>query len=398
MKYRILGTGLITCLGKTKEEYWDSINHQRRIFEPIVASQYQELKGFYCGRINDFDEVAYSSETRLSNLDRNSALVVFATKAATKDAFDTELFTLGGRTGVVIGTTLSIGTSVSDYDESVLVEGARHCRLGLFPNTVMNAPASRAAITQKITGPSTTISSGSNSGIDAIGLACLTLSEEDATDSIMICGGSEALSEKLLLGLARRHRLLDTMADLSQANPKPCRGLIPTEGSVIFVVNSGHGRKIGSSRYGAILSYSCTFFPFKKRQVFDRAQFIYKTIMKAIQDAQIEPSDIGLFLLGPTFDSFSFQAALNAVTRLLGVEAKDCLVVPTTELLGECFAASGPQLVLISQGYLDERLDEGALVRLNINEQWGGDVIQKDNVLIIQADPAGHNSALVMTR
>ncbi len=65
--------------------------------------------------------------------------------------------------------------SVHDFDKTCVVNGALYAKPGLFPNTVLNAPACRAGIAHQITGPVYNVFNGISASLDAIGLAYMAL-------------------------------------------------------------------------------------------------------------------------------------------------------------------------------------------------------------------------------
>lgn len=206
VRFNILGIGIVSPLGFSKEAFWKSINECKPFYRQISESHYPELDGYYYMRVGDFKPSDYFDEKQLHNLDDNSTFIAASAKFAIQDS-GLKVSKIGSDdVGVSVGTSVSIATAMSDFDESVLREGYRRSKIGIFPNTVMCAPASRVSIFEHITGSNTTISSGMNSGMDAIGHACFCL--ERGLTKIMISGGSDALSEKILLGYAKEGLLL----------------------------------------------------------------------------------------------------------------------------------------------------------------------------------------------
>ncbi len=398
MKLFIRGVGLVTCLGSTLESFWGSINRGENGFRPFSSLTHLELNGCYCGKVNDFNPSDYYPEKALADADRSAALIAVATQSALRDSSIQVDPSRRDRIGISSGITLSIATSMSEFYESVLVNGPRRCKIAAFPNTVMNAPASRVAILEEITGANTTISSGINSGIDAIGLACLSISE-GISDSV-VCGGVEALSERILLGFAKRN-LLTYGIDLAQSEVRcktrlsPYESFIPSEGAVVFVIDEVNG--MPHHRYCAIVGYSCTFSPDRIQVISKRSENVERTLRMAIEEAGIHLSDIGLTILSAGFDQFSYEASLVGLERVFGTQISQQPILYPKWFLGECGAVLGPQCILIAQGYFDEIFEEPVFQRINANMKWHCQLHKKNYVAIVHTDTSGHNSVMIVT-
>ena len=331
IRFGILGIGVISPLGLTKETFWQSINKCLPFYQQISDSVYNELNSFYCMKIERLRPEDYLSEKQLHNLDRNSIFISLAAKFAIQDS-GLEISKIGSdETGVTVGTSISIGTSMSDFDESVLREGYRRSKIGIFPNAVMCAPASRVAIFEHITGPNTTISSGKNSGIDAIGHACFYLEKKLA--KIMIAGGSDALSEKTLLGYLKEGLLLTPSTGMRNK-----RGaFIPSEGAGVLVLGKVDQECPDPQTYGEILSYACGFSPHNRRKVALRGESLYAILEDCISRTNISSDDINCVLMSNYFDEFDYQTEFIALKRLFRDTIQRKIILAPKKSLGESF-------------------------------------------------------------
>jgi 3-oxoacyl-[acyl-carrier-protein] synthase II len=389
-RFTVLGIGIISPLGFTKEAFWKSVDQCRPFYREVSGSESSELNGSYCMRIEGFKPGDYFDEKQLHNLDSNSIFIAAAAKLAIQDS-QLKVSKIGSDDiGVSVGTSVSIGTSMSDFDESVLREGYRRSKIGIFPNTVMCAPASRVSIFEHITGSNTTISSGMNSGIDAIGHACFCV--ERNLSKIMITGGSDALSEKILLGYSKEGLLLRQL----NGRPRNKRGsFIPSEGACTLVLGKLDPERPEPQVYAEILSYACGFSPASQRDTKSRAHTLRTVLADCLDRGAVEPEDIDCALLSAYFDEYDYDTELAALESLFEGTIDPKLILAPKRILGESLAAYAPQLVVLAIGLFKQRISPQAIRYLAARSHFRPtDKIK--NALVVHVDAAGHQSALVL--
>lgn len=392
VRFGILGIGVVSPLGLTKEVFWQSINECRPFYQQISDAVYGELNGFCYMKVEELGLEDYLDEKQLHNLDRNSIFISLASKFAIQDS-GLEISKISSdETGVTVGTSISIGTSMSDFDESVLREGYRRSKIGIFPNAVMCAPASRVAIFEHITGPNTTISSGKNSGIDAIGHACFYL--EKKLSKIMIAGGSDALSEKILLGYSKEGLLLTPSTGMQNK-----RGaFIPSEGAGVLVLGKVDQECSNPQAYGEILSYACGFSPYNRRDIILRGENLYTILEDCLSRTNISSDDINCVLMSNYFDEFDYQTEFIALKRLFRDTIQRKIILAPKKMFGESFAPHAIQLVILGIGLFNNQISPQAIEYLSEIQSFSKpDENEKIKyILITHVDSGGHQSALVL--
>src|SRR5574340_95431 len=148
----ITGVSVISSIGTGKDIFWENLTKGVSGIKPITL----------------FDVRIYLGSKGIRHIDRTSLLVSSATVLAIKDANLENNTYSGDELGIVVGSTYGSINSISSFDFQSLREGPNYVNPMDFPNTVLNAPASRASIFCKATGLNTTISNGVTSSIDAI--------------------------------------------------------------------------------------------------------------------------------------------------------------------------------------------------------------------------------------
>lgn len=389
-QFNVLGIGIVSPLGHTKEAFWDRINECKTFYRQISDGRYPSLKGFYCMRVESFSPSHYFDEKQLHNVDDNSAFLAGAAKFAIEDS-ELKVTKIGSDdVGVAVGTSVSIATSMSDFNESVLRYGNRRSSIGIFPNTVICAPASRVSIFEHITGSNTTISSGMNSGFDAIGYACLCL--EDGQTKIMIAGGSDAISEKILLGYAKEDLLF---REPEKIQPNKRGTFVPSEGACNLLLGRFDKEHPEPQVYCQILSCVTGFSPFKKRQTLQRTENLFMTLQSCLSQADIGPDAIDCVLLSSFFDEYDAVVESKAVERLLGEHGKRKPILAPKKILGESFGSFAPEAVVVAVGIFKWKVTQTAIKYLNQNQSFSGNAKIR-HILLVHIDSGGHDGAMVL--
>ena len=89
------------------------------------------------------------------------------------------------------GSGFGVLADLHDFDRVSVEQGPLYVSPTRFPDTVLNAPACRASIAHRLTGPIYNFSNGLASGIDALGVA-MTYIAAGQIDEAMVCAAEEA--------------------------------------------------------------------------------------------------------------------------------------------------------------------------------------------------------------
>ena len=388
----VYGVGLLTPWGQGESVFFDALNRA----EPVEDS-FDEVNPVRYLTVDSYVPSDHFDEKQLHNLDRNSTLVIGVAKFAFENARHEWGESGQGAVGVVVGSAHSIATSMSDFEESVLRDGIRRSRIGIFPNTVMCAPASRVSIVEKIKGANTTVASGLNSGLDAIG--CAKLAIENEVVGLMLVGGADAFSEKIWQGLKQEGVIWEAKGK------KPRKALfknkfVPVESACALLIGKDNQFKAAHSSQVRcqIAAYANSFSVCKKRDVAERAINLRDLISLALSQAKVEFSDIDFVIASGYFD--------ENLTRVEG-EALSLMSFPNTmpilrpkAFIGETFAAQGLMSVVIAIGIMDEKICSESIRSMTLRAKEPGGCIEKDRNwgLILQLDPSGHNSVVIVKK
>src|SRR3989338_8047377 len=187
----ITGLGILASTGQGRKEFWQALKDGKIGYRPVTLFPTDRFSVNVAGEISDFDAVRYMGPKGLRTLDRSTKLLVSASKLAIADSKFVITDENTDDVGVSVGTTLGSIKSIAEFDEVTLKEGPRYTNPALFPNTVINSPASQVSIWHHIKGFNTTISTGFTASLDAMNYAYDFLQYERA--KVIYAGSVEEL-------------------------------------------------------------------------------------------------------------------------------------------------------------------------------------------------------------
>jgi len=405
----ITGVGILASNGIGKEAFWKAIREGRSGIRPVSLFDTSTTRAKTAGEIADFNAEEFLGAKGLRTFDRATKLVLSAAKLALDDAglkapLDEDLSV---RTGVSLGSTLGSVRSISEFDKEGLRGGPRSVNPALFPNTVINAPASQISIRFNIKGFNATISTGFSASLDAIDYAANFIKSYDY--DLVLAGGVEELCEQTYKGFHKIGHLAgsrDGKTEIDCPFDKRRNGIVLGEGGCILILEEmGHAVKRGANIYAEVLGYGTSFDPESKNIYSPKARGASKAIGLALEDAKLAAKDVDYIsaTANSTLDCDVMET--RAIESVFGDRAKKIPVSAVKSMIGDTFSASGAMNVAASIGAM-----KGGFLPPTINyavkdKRCNLDYVPNtarqvniDKVLVDSFTPTGINSSLVVGR
>ena len=340
MKKRIVvtGIGVLQSIGKTKEEFWTALEQGKTGYDEITLFDTTPFRVTKACEVKDFDPKEYLGKKGLRTLDRSTKLLVSAAKLAIDDSgFEiTEANT--DEVGVVVGTTFGSIQSIADFDKVTLEEGPRNTNPSLFPNTVINSPASQVSIWHKLAGFNATVSTGFTASMDALSYAYDFLQLGRA--SAILVGAVEEMCEKTFFGLESLNFLSGSDGDfLDCPFDKRRNGIVFGEGAYFFVLEEyENAKQRGANILGEILGVGECFIPNTLNKYPRTGEGLKKAIEKVLIYTGVEPSSIDYVasyanstIEGDRLEAIVIQDLFNSTTPVNAIKS----------MTGDCMSVSG---------------------------------------------------------
>ncbi len=402
----ITGIGVISPIGIGKDSYWDGLRHGKSGFKKISLFDTSGVNVHVAGEVIDFDPEVYIGKKDLRILDRSTKLITSAARLAIDDA-RLDINEKSTRSiGVSVGTTFGSLHSIAQFDLAGLREGPRFVNPSLFPNTVINSPASQVSIRFKIKGFNTTISTGFCASLDALTYAAdfIRLKRVEA----VLAGGVEELCEETFRGF---YTLGFLSGSDGTSSPICCpfdarrNGTILSEGAAILILESReHALKRGAVILAKVSGYGNSFSPENDKR-FSSDNGLATAIKFAIREASLDIADIDYISASANSTRELDEMDTAAIKKVFGEKAYSIPVSAIKSMTGETFSASGALSLSAAVGAIHKGFLPPTTNYSEKDPQCDLDYVPNkarektiNTALVISSDPYGNNTAVVLER
>jgi 3-oxoacyl-[acyl-carrier-protein] synthase II len=399
----ITGVGILSPIGIGRDTYWEALSQGKIGFRTISLFDTSSVSVHTAGEV-DFDPVQFLGKKGLRTLDRSTRLISSAAKLAIDDTGLQITEENTHRIGVCVGTTFGSLHSISQFDREGLIEGPKLVNPSLFPNTVINSPASQVSIRFKIKGFNTTISTGFCAGLDAVSYASdfIRLNRAD----VVLAGGVEELCEETFLGFHNLGCLSGSDGSAPLCCPFDARrnGIILSEGAAVLVLeDEEYALKRGALIMAKVLGYGNAFDPRADKNYTGAGQGLMNAITLALKDASVSPEDIDCVSSSANSTKGLDRMETRVLKDVFGNYAYTIPVTSIKSMVGESFSASGALSLSAAVGMIQKGMISPTVNYEEKDPDCDLDYVpsvsrsrQVNAVLVISSDPYGQNTAVVL--
>ncbi len=407
MKKRVVitGLGILACNAKGRQEFWDALYYGVSGEKKISLFATEPFNIDIAGEIRDFNPKEYMGTKGLRSLDRSTKLLVSASKMAVEDSQYTITDENTDSVGVSVGTTLGSLKSINDFDETTLRDGPRYTNPALFPNTVINSPASQVSIWNNIQGFNTTISTGFTASIDAMRYGYDFIKLDRA--KLVYAGGVEELCSQTFLGFHALKLLSGSKDNQEFINcpfDKRRNGVMLSEGACLIAMEDyNQAKKRKCSILGEVLGFGQYFDPYRMNKYNPRGTGLKLAIQRALKDAAVTINDIDYICANANSTPQADKIETEAIKEVFGKQAYKIPVSSIKSMVGESFSVSGAFAVAACLGAINKKF-----IPPTVNYQQKDPACDLDyvpnkvraasirKVLLITFGPNGNHSCLVL--
>ncbi len=340
----ITGVGIISPLGHTAEENWDSLLNGRSGIGTITQFDTSHLPVHIAGEVKDFNPGDYMNFKEARRISRASQLAIAATSMALKDAGLETPLPNGERVATIIGTGAG-GLEVADRELQILrSKGFNRVSPFAMVGFLPNMPAYHVSLLAGAKGHISTVVAACASGTQAIGEALDNI--RIGRSDMAIAGGVEGLvHESSITGFARM-RALSTRNDEPERACRPFDkdrdGTVISEGSGIVILERlEHALARGAHIHGELLGYASSSDAFHISQPDPEAAGAIRAMRWALEDAQVNSDQIEYINAHGTATPLNDAMETFAIKKLFGEQAYEIPVSSSKSVLGHAMGATG---------------------------------------------------------
>lgn len=403
----ITGAGVISSLGDSSVSLQSSLCSGRSAIKPVELFSTAGLGCSLGGEVPLFNAQNYLGRRNLRPLDRTSRLVSSAAQLALEDSGWSELMRSNEEVGLVLGTMFCSVHTISEFDRRAVEAGPAYASPMDFSNTVINAAAGQTAIIHNLRGINSTISTGTTSGLQAIGYATDIIRSGRA--KAVLAGGADELCFESFCGFDRAGLLCrsdHSAGDLPIPFDKRRNGFALGEGAALLMLEEySFAHERGARTLAEIAGHGSSYDCLQGDDDGAAVGAIALAIQRALNDSFTLPHEIDCFSasangsrVGDRHEAHGLFAGLNGQTHKLPITA-------IKSMLGETLGASGPLQVAA----MFESMGDGVLPGIHsleeVDDDFALDLAGPDNkevevraALINSVGIDGHCCSLVLAR
>ena len=402
----ITGLGVLSPIGNSKDEFINGLTEPRNGIDKIELYDCSELAVDIGGEVRDFDPESFLSRKEARHLDR---FVHFALKCADEAVEDSGLELSSEkltRVGCIwasgIGGLLTIENTAWDGKE----KGPRKCSPFFIPTLMINAGAGEIAIRHGLRGANYGVASACASGNHALGLSLRTIQYGDA--DVVICGGSEATVSTLGIGGFSALKALSTRLDDPKTASRPFNidrdGFVIGEGGAALIFEEyEHAVQRGAHIYAEVLGFGMTDDGYHISAPISDGTMASETMRIAIEEAQIDPSDVNYISAHGTSTPLNDVMETRAVHHAFGDHAKKLMISSTKSQIGHLLGASGAVEAVVLALAVDRQFAPPTINYINPDPECDLDYVPNearetrvDYCLSNSFGFGGHNTSLLV--
>ncbi|WP_404872835.1 beta-ketoacyl-ACP synthase II [Halomonas sp. DQ26W] len=340
----VTGLGLVTPVGNTVDESWESILAGKSGIAPIEHFDASSFNTRFGGSVKDFDISPYLNPKDARKMDLFIQYGIAAGAQAIADAGLECTEENAERIGVAVGSGIG-GLPMIEHNHNALNKGgARRISPFFVPGSIINMISGNLAIQHGFRGPNIAITTACTTGTHNIGYSARTIIYGDA--DVMICGGAEMATTPLGLGGFSAARALSNRNDDPTAASRPWDrdrdGFVLSDGAGILVLEEyEHAKARGAKIYAELTGFGMSDDAFHMTAPPEDGSGAALSMRNAIRDAGIEPAEVDYINAHGTSTPAGDLAETRAVKKVMGSAANSVAVSSTKSMIGHLLGAAG---------------------------------------------------------
>jgi nodulation protein E len=332
----ITGAGTINALGHCVADTMKAMAEGQCGIGQLEFRDVERLSIQIGGQVRGFEAKGRYNRQQMSLYDR---FTQFTLAAAAEAIAQSGIFFSGetaAKSGVVLGTA---GGGVSTWDDnyrSVYEDGKNRVHPFVVPKLMNNAAASHVSMEYNLKGPSFTVSTACASSNHAMAQAFQMVRTGMAP--AMVTGGSESM---LCFGGVKAWEGLRVMSkDACRPFSANRNGMVQGEGAGIFVFEEyEHARARGAEILCEVAGFAMSSDA--SDIVMPSKNGAARAIAGALQDARLNPEDVGYINAHGTGTAANDKTECAAVADVFGPHADQLMISSTKSMHGHLIGGTG---------------------------------------------------------
>ena len=340
----VTGLGIVSPVGNSVDEAWESIQQGRSGITPITRFDASAFACRIAGEVKGFDASKYISAKEARRYDTFAHYGVAAAIDAIRDSGIVITDENGERIGVNIGSGIGGLPMIEETHHALTEGGPRKISPFFVPGTIINIISGILSITYRMKGPNLAMVTACATSNHSIGVAARMIQYGDA--DVMIAGGAESTVSPLGIGGFVAARALSLRNDDPTGASRPWDagrdGFVLGEGAGILVLEElEHARKRGAKVYAELTGFGMSSDAYHITAPCDDGEGAARCMRNALRDAEVNADEVQYVNAHGTSTPLGDIAETVAVKSCLGDAALRIAMSSTKSMTGHLLGAAG---------------------------------------------------------
>jgi len=340
----VTGIGLVSPIGLTARETWDSLLAGRSGAGPITRFDAADYACRIAAEVKGFAPEKYFEKKEVKKFDTFVHYAVAAAKEALADSGVVIDESNAESVGVCIGAGIGGLPLIEEMKVTVLEKGPRRISPFFIPGLIVNMPAGLISIMTGAKGPNTAVATACATSAHAIGDAANIIRRGDA--DVMIAGGTESVVVPLAIGGFAAMRALSTRNDDPAAASRPWDrdrdGFVLGEGAGVLVLEEMGGAVArGAPIYAEVAGYGMSGDAYHISAPSEDGDGPFRVMRNALRDADLPPESVDYINAHGTSTPHGDKIETIALKRTFGEHVWKLAVSSTKSMTGHLLGAAG---------------------------------------------------------
>lgn len=347
----ITGIGVVTPLGNSVKELWDSLLQCKCGIDRISAWDPTGYDSQIAAEVKNFNPApAFPNPKELRRTDRFAQFAIYAAYQAIQDSgLDLGKENLN-EIGVFIGSGIG-GLATTEEQHTVLLQkGPGRMSPFVIPMLILNMASGLVSMYYKLRGPNMATCTACATSSHAIGEAWRTIKMGDAT--VMVAGGAEATITPFGMGGFCAMKALSTRNDDPKRASRPFDrdrdGFVMGEGAGIVILEElQHALARGAKIYAEVSGYGNTGDANHMTAPDPEGSGAARCMAMALRHSGLNPQDVDYINAHGTSTPLGDIAETKAIKLLFKEHSKKLAVSSTKGATGHMLGAAGAVELII---------------------------------------------------
>lgn len=339
----ITGLGIVSPVGNTVEEAWNSITAGKSGIKPMTRLNADDYPAKVAAEIRDFEPEQFIEKKEARKMDRFTQFAVAAAKMAVADAKLEITEKNAPRIGVWVGSGIGGMETFETQYKTFLERGYRRVSPFFVPMMIPDMAAGQVSIYLGAKGVNSCTVTACATGTNSIGDAFKVIQRGDA--DAMISGGTEApITQMSVAGFCANTALSTNPDPATASRPFDAErdGFVIGEGAGIVVLEElEHAKARGAHIYAEVVGYGSTGDAHHITAPAPEGEGGSRAMKMALDDAGLAPSDIDYINAHGTSTPYNDKFETAAIKTVFGDHAKQLAVSSTKSMTGHLLGAAG---------------------------------------------------------